>query len=152
MEANSSENGMVSATINAPRTLPRNRNRMIATRMMPSRQIVQHRVGGVVHQIAAVEERNDLHAGRQDVLVQFLHFLVNGLQRRVGLRAFAQQHDAFHHIVVVDDLAVLPVNRFADLPQPDLRPLLTPRDVADTRTGVPFCVLITVCSMSCNVS
>ena len=36
MEANSSENGMVSATMNAPRTLPRNRNRISATRMMPS--------------------------------------------------------------------------------------------------------------------
>ena len=34
--ANSSENGMVSATMSAPRTLPRNRNRMITTRMMPS--------------------------------------------------------------------------------------------------------------------
>ena len=35
-------------------------------------QVVQHRVGGEVHQVAAVEERNDLHARRQDVLVQLV--------------------------------------------------------------------------------
>jgi hypothetical protein len=34
--ANSSENGMVMATISAPRAFPRNRNRTMATRMMPS--------------------------------------------------------------------------------------------------------------------
>ena len=36
MEANSSENGMVSVTISAPRTLPRKTNRITDTRMMPS--------------------------------------------------------------------------------------------------------------------
>ena len=34
--AKSSENGMVSATMIAPRTFPKNRNRIITTRMMPS--------------------------------------------------------------------------------------------------------------------
>jgi hypothetical protein len=36
MEAKSSANGMVMATMMAPRTLPRKRNRMMTTRMMPS--------------------------------------------------------------------------------------------------------------------
>ena len=36
MEANSSAKGMVSATMMAPRTLPRKRKRMIETRIMPS--------------------------------------------------------------------------------------------------------------------
>ena len=94
-------------------------------------QVVQHGVGGVVDQIAAIEERNDLHAGRQDVIVQLLHFFVDRLQRGVGFGAFAQQHDAFHHIVVVDDLAVGAMNRLADLAQPDLRPLRHRGDVAD---------------------
>ena len=35
-------------------------------------QIVQHGVRGVVQQVAAVEERHDLHARRQDVFVQFV--------------------------------------------------------------------------------
>ena len=79
MEANNRENGMVMATMRAARTFPRNSIRMIVTRMKPSRQIVQHRMRGEAHQIAAIDERNDLHAGRQDVIVQFLNFLVNAL-------------------------------------------------------------------------
>jgi hypothetical protein len=35
MEAKSSEKGMVSATMMAPRTLPRKRKRMMETRMTP---------------------------------------------------------------------------------------------------------------------
>ena len=57
-------------------------------------QVVQHGVSGVVHQIAAVDERNDFHARGQNGVVQFLHLLVNSLQRRVRVGAFAQQHDA----------------------------------------------------------
>ena len=45
------------------------------------------------------------------------------VQRGVGVRALAQQHDAFDHVVVVDDLAVGAMDRLADLAQPDLRPL-----------------------------
>jgi hypothetical protein len=33
-------------------------------------------------------------------------FFVNRLQRGIGIGAFAQQYDAFHHVVVVDHLAV----------------------------------------------
>ena len=49
--------------------------------------------------------------------------LVDGFQRGVGIGALAQQHDAFHHVVVVDDLAVVAMDRLADLAQPDLRAL-----------------------------
>ena len=44
-------------------------------------QVVQHRVRGVVHQFAAVQERNDLHARRQNVVVQLLDLGVNPVQR-----------------------------------------------------------------------
>ena len=44
-------------------------------------------------------------------------------QRRVRVGAFAQQHDAGDHVVVVDDLAVLAADRAGELAQPDLRPL-----------------------------
>ena len=83
---------------------------MIDTRIMPSSKVVQHGVGGEMDQIAAIDERNNLHAWGQNVLVQFLHFLVNASQRRVRLGAFSQQHDAGNHIVVVDDLPVFAVN------------------------------------------
>ena len=51
---------MVRATMMAPRIFPRNRNRIMTTRMMPSVRFVQYRMSGVVHQIAAVDEWNNL--------------------------------------------------------------------------------------------
>ena len=47
--------------------------------------------------------------------------------------------------------AVGAVNGLADLAQPDLRPLRRPSRCRSTRSGVPFLVLRTVCSMSCDV-
>ena len=44
-------------------------------------QVVQHGVGGVVQQVAAIEERNDLHARRQDVVVQFFDLRVDAFER-----------------------------------------------------------------------
>ena len=92
--------------------------------------------------------RHDLHAGRQDVLVQLVR-PSRGCASSVAsaFGALAQQHDAFDHVVVVDDRAVLAMDRLADLPEPDLRPLRHGRDIAHA-SGVPFCVLITVCAMS----
>ena len=70
MEANSSENGMVSATMSAPRILPRKINRMIDDQDHSFGEVVQHRVRGVVHQVVAVQVRNDLHARRQNLIVE----------------------------------------------------------------------------------
>ena len=42
-------------------------------------QVVQHGVGGEVNQIAAIDERNDLHARGQDVIVHLLDFFVEAL-------------------------------------------------------------------------
>ena len=99
--------------------------------MIPSRQVVQHRVRGVVDQIAAIQERHHLDARRQDVAVQLLHLGVDALQCGIRFRAFAQQHDAFHHVVVVDDLPVGAMYRLAVLPEPDLRALRHGGDVPD---------------------
>ena len=82
-----------------------------------------------VHQIAAIEEWNDLHARGQDALVQLLDLGVEGFQRRVGLGSFLQQHNAFHHVVVVDDSAVRAVDRFTVPAQPDLGALLNHGDI-----------------------
>ena len=69
MRANNSENGIVAATIRAPRTLPRNRKSMIDTRIIPSVRLCEHRVAGEVNKIAAIDEGNNLHARWQDVIV-----------------------------------------------------------------------------------
>ena len=49
---------------------------------------------GVVNQIAAIEEGDDLNSRRQDVIVEFFHFFVNAFKGRLRRCAFAQQHDA----------------------------------------------------------
>ena len=58
------------------------------------RQVVQHGVAGEVDQVAAIDERNDLHARRQDVIVHLLDFFVERFESRIGGGAFAQQDDA----------------------------------------------------------
>ena len=58
------------------------------------RKVVQHRVRREVHQIAAVDKWNNLHAGRQNAVIQFLDFRVDSGERLVRICAFAQEHDA----------------------------------------------------------
>ena len=86
-------------------------------------QVVQHGVGGEVHQVAAVKVRDDLDARRQHVAVDEIHLFVQGRQGLFGIGAFAQQHDALHHVIVVVNLAVLAMQRLAEFPQADFGPL-----------------------------
>ena len=81
-------------------------------------QIAQDGVRGVVHQVAAVEVGNEFHALRQAAaVVQFVDFLVQRVESGIGLRALAQQDDAFDHIVIVDDGAIFMADGFAELAQ-----------------------------------
>ena len=45
-------------------------------------EVVEHGVGGVVQQVAAIEKGNDLDAGRKDVVVEFGDLLVDAFERR----------------------------------------------------------------------
>ena len=65
------------------------------------------------------------------MIVQFCHFLVNTLQRRVRLGVLPQQHDAGNHIVVIDDPAVRVPGRPGKLAQAYLRTLRNDGDIAD---------------------
>ena len=67
-------------------------------------------MGGVTEQVAAIEEGNDLDAGGKDVVVELGDFLVDAFEDSVGVVAFLQQDDAFDSVVVVDELAVLPLD------------------------------------------
>ena len=40
-------------------------------------EVMQHRMGCVVEQIASIEKGNDFDARRQDSIIQFVHFFVN---------------------------------------------------------------------------
>src|SRR5208283_547023 len=55
----------------------------------PFRQVVQHRVRRVVKQIAAVQHGHDRHAGRQNAVIELVHFLVDCIKRGLLFRAFA---------------------------------------------------------------
>src|ERR1019366_5165869 len=77
----------------------------------------------VVQQIAAVNERNDLHAGRQNVTVQFLYFLVEPFEGLLPIGAFSHGDPGRNHIIVVDDLPIFTVNRPGELAKANLRPL-----------------------------
>ena len=103
--------------------------------MIPSVRLCKHGVGGQMNQVAAVEERDHLHAGRKNAVVQLLHFLVDRHERRVGLGALAQQHDAGDHVVVIDDLSIRQVPRPRELAQPDLGALLHHGDIAHPQRG-----------------
>jgi hypothetical protein len=69
MEANNREKGMVRATIKRP-DVAQEQNSTSDHQDHAFGQIVQHRVGGEVNQIAAIDEGNDLYARRQNVIVQ----------------------------------------------------------------------------------
>ena len=58
-------------------------------------EVVQHRVGGEMEQDAAVEKRNDFHAGWEEAVVESATFAWMASQRFVGVGALAQQDDAF---------------------------------------------------------
>ena len=82
MAAKSREKGMVSATINAARALPKNKNKMIVTKIMPSARLCSTVCRVKMEQVGAVQHRNDLHALGQDVLVELLDLRVNRIQGR----------------------------------------------------------------------
>ncbi len=74
----------------------------------------------MVHQLAAIDEGNDLDPRRQDLFVQLLDLCVETHQRSFRIGALAHGHPRRHHVVVIDNLAVLPANRARELPETDL--------------------------------
>ena len=98
-------------------------------------QVVHHRVQGEMKQIAAIQHGDDLHAGRQDAVVQLVHLLVNGIERGLLLGAFAHQHGALNHIGLVDDAPVLHVVGSGHVAQPDFWTLGHVRDVLHPKSG-----------------
>ena len=98
--ANSRENGMVSATMIAPRTLPRNRNRMITTRMMPSVRLCSTVcVVKCTRSLRSIKGTTFTPVGRIRSLSSF-NFVVDSLQRAIGVGTLAQQHDASNPLLV----------------------------------------------------
>src|ERR1700677_2469703 len=61
-------------------------------------EVVQHCVQRVMKQIAAVEHGDHLHPLAEDVIVEFVHLLVNRFERGAFFGALAHQHAALDHV------------------------------------------------------
>ena len=74
---------------------------------------MQHRVRRQVHQVVAIDVRNNLHALGQHAGVQKLDLVVDVAKDGFGFRALAHLHDAFDHVVVVGDASIVVANGLA---------------------------------------
>ena len=105
-----------------------------------------------MNQIAAIKEGHDLHALGQNVVIDLLNLGLDAFQRRVSVAAFLQQHRAFHHIRIVDQLCrSQPDRSLISGPSRILGPCSTTA-MSLMRKAVPACVLITVSSICCTFS
>src|ERR1700691_2471571 len=92
-------------------------------------EVVQHRVQGVMKQIAAVEHWNDLHTLGQDVIVELVHLLVNPFERGALFGPLAHQHAALDDVAVIDNDAVRTMIGSGHAPQPNSRAPFDDRDI-----------------------
>jgi len=93
-------------------------------------QVAEHSVRRVVDEFATIQMRNDRYASWQLAVIQLRNLLVERVQRGIGLRALAQQHDAFHHIVIIDDGAIFAPNCLSQLTQTNSRGLHNDAQIA----------------------
>src|ERR1700733_15316745 len=98
-------------------------------------KVMHHCVQGEVKQVAAIQHGNNLHAGRQDAVVQLVHFLVNGVERGLLLGAFAHQHTTLNDVGLVDDAAVFHVIGSRHVTQPDFGALADFSDIFHSQRG-----------------
>src|SRR5271165_1542466 len=116
------------------------------------RQIGKHGGRGVLHQVAAVEVWDEVHALGQQTgaaagSVELIDFLVKSGQGCLGHGALAQKHDASTTSSLV---MTVPSWWRMVLPSWPSRTLgaCTTAPRSRTRTGVPFCTFTTVAAMS----
>ena len=91
-----------------------------------------------MHEIAAVEERDDFDSGRKDLVVQLFYFFVDSGEGFVGVGAFAKEDDAFDDVVVVKDGAIRFVNSLPYLSEADTRALGYGGDIFHAQHGAIF--------------
>src|SRR5271157_822422 len=101
--------------------------------------VMKHRVERVVQQVSAVEHGNDLHALRQDGIVELFHLLMDRVQRGSGIGAFAQQRHALDDFWIVDDGPIRLVVRSCHGAEQDFWALLYFRYVFDSQRRSAFC-------------
>ena len=135
---------MVSATINAPRRIAEKYKQDQDYQDDAFGQVVQHRVRGEVHQVAAVEKRHDLDSGGR--MRSLSSSTLSWMASRVA-SASAPLRSSTMPSTTSSLSTILPSARwiaFPICPRRILGPCSTV-PMSRTRMGVPFWVLITVC-------
>ena len=130
---------MVSATMSAARTFSKKQEQNYADQNHALGQVVHHRVQSEMKQIAAIQHGNDLHARGQEAVVEFVYFLVNGVERGLLLCAFAHQHGALNNIGLVDDAPILHVIGSRHVAQTDFGALGNFGDIFHAQGGPGLC-------------
>ena len=104
----------------------------------------------MLDQIASIDKRNDFYAGRQNTLIQLLHFCMKPFERRFSVRAFAHRHPGRNDIRIVYNPSVFTANRPGKLAKPDLCSLRNDGDILHSKRCAALCIR-TVFSMSCTL-
>ena len=64
-------------------------------------EITQDSVGRVMHQIVAVEIRDNLYSGWKYVIIEPLDHGVDGFQHGRSVRTFAEEDNSFDYVVII---------------------------------------------------
>ena len=137
---------MVSATIMAPRMLPRKRNRMIETRIMPSLKLSSTVLTVYLHEVERSRKGTTFTPlGRMLVF----SFSTSSDPCSTGSESspFCSS-TAFDGVGIVDDCAVRMVRRLCRFGPDEFWDPARPSPMSRTRMGAPLAVLTTVFSMS----
>ena len=94
-------------------------------------EVVQHGVGGEFEEIAAVDQRNQLHARGQDVIVHLLDLGVEPAKRLIGVGAFTKKRDPGNNVRAIDQLPILMANGAGELSQANFRALRDHGNILD---------------------
>ena len=87
MKAMSSASGMLSAVMSAARSVPEEEEEDDRDEQHPFDEVVEHRVRRELHEVAAVVVGDDVHPGRQDVVLpDVVDALVDPLERAAASR------------------------------------------------------------------
>ncbi len=90
-------------------------------------------MGRQTHEISAVQKRHDPDARWEKIVVELLDFVVQGRERRIGIGAFPQQHDAFNDVIGIDDPSLVVMDRLPDPAQTNLWSLDDRGDISNVQ-------------------
>ena len=64
----------------------------------------------VVQQVSTIQHGHNLYARRQNLIVEFVYFFVNSIERGPRIRALAQQHGPLNHCGIINHDTIFAMN------------------------------------------